>query len=151
MEIERLIIMVRNAGYFILFVVALIGCDSNEKPVYPVYPVKGTVKYSDGKPLTDGWIEFTSMAGETKGRNSNSKIDKDGNFEMETFARGKGAYAGPVVAVISEPASEFDPETGGVKKSNVKVLEKYKNYETSGLKYEIEKKENSINIIIDRK
>jgi hypothetical protein len=91
------------------------------------------------------------MAGETKGRNSNSKIDKDGNFEMETFARGKGAYAGPVTAVISEPASEFDPETGGVKKSDVKVLEKYKNYETSGLKYDIEKKDNTLNIIIDRK
>lgn len=59
---------------------------------------------------------------------------------METFARGKGAYAGPVTAVISEPASEFDAEKGDVKKSEVKVLEKYKNYDTSGLKYEIEKK-----------
>ena len=129
----------------------LIGCETNEKPTFPVYPVKGTVKYADGKPLTDGWIEFTSQTGETKGRNSNSKIDKDGNFEMETFARGKGAYAGPVTAVISEPASEFDPEKGDVKKSEVKVLEKYKNYETSGLKYEIEKKDNTLNIIIDRK
>lgn len=151
MDVERLNIMVRNIACLILFMSVLVGCDTNDKPVFPVYPVKGTVKYADGKPLTDGWIEFTSMAGETKGRNSNSKIDKDGNFEMETFARGKGAYAGPVTAVISEPASEFDPETGGVKKSDVKVLEKYKNYETSGLKYDIEKKDNTLNIIIDRK
>lgn len=141
-------------GKFVCLIVllsGLIGCETNEKPIFPVYPVKGTVKYADGKPLTDGWIEFTSQAGETKGRNSNSKIDKDGSFEMETFARGKGAYAGPVTAVISEPASEFDPETGGVKNPGVKVLEKYKNYETSGLKFEIEKKDNTLNIIIDRK
>lgn len=143
--------MTRKIGCLILFLSGLIGCDTNDKPVFPVYSVKGTVKYADGKPLTDGWIEFTSQAGETKGRNSNSKIDKDGNFEMETFARGKGAYAGPVTAVISEPASEFDPEKGDVKKPDVKVLEKYKNYDTSGLKYEIEKKDNTLNIIIDRK
>ena len=135
----------------LVVILGLNGCETNEKPIFPVYPVKGTVKYADGKPLTDGWIEFTSQAGETKGRNSNSNIDKDGSFEMETFARGKGAYAGPVTAVISEPASEFDPETGGVKNPGVKVLEKYKNYETSGLKYEIEKKDNTLNIIIDRK
>ncbi len=135
----------------LVVILGLNGCETNEKPIFPVYPVKGTVKYADGKPLIDGWIEFTSQAGETKGRNSNSKIDKDGSFEMETFARGKGAYAGPVTAVISEPASEFDPETGGVKNPGVKVLEKYKNYETSGLKYEIEKKDNTLNIIIDRK
>ena len=88
----------------LVVILGLNGCETNEKPIFPVYPVKGTVKYADGKPLIDGWIEFTSQAGETKGRNSNSKIDKDGSFEMETFARGKGAYAGPVTAVISEPA-----------------------------------------------
>ena len=142
--------MAKNVLFFCLFLSGLTGC-GNEQPVFPVYPVKGTVKYTDGKPLTDGWIEFTSQAPETKGRNSNSKIDKDGNFEMESFGRGKGAYAGPVTAVISEPASEFDPATGGVKTSSVKVLEKYKNYDTSGLKYEIEKKENTLNIIIQRK
>jgi hypothetical protein len=143
--------MNRNFVCLLVLLSGLIGCDTNEKPVFPVYPVKGTVKYDDGKPLTDCWIEFTSQAGETKGRNSNSKIDKDGNFEMETFARGKGAYAGPVTAVISEPAPKSESETEEVKILHDKVLEKYKNYETSGLKFDIEKKDNTLNIIIDRK
>ena len=80
--------MNKNLLFLCLFLICLTGC-GNEQPVFPVYPVKGTVKYTDGKPLTDGWIEFTSQAPETKGRNSNSKIDKDGNFEMESFGRGK--------------------------------------------------------------
>ena len=84
-NLKNIIIFSLSSACLILLMSILVGCDTNDKPVFPVYPVKGTVKYADGKPLTDGWIEFTSMAGETKGRNSNSKIDKDGNFEMETF------------------------------------------------------------------
>jgi len=141
--------MIRIFVCLLVLLSGLIGCDTNERPVFPVYPVKGTVKYDDGQPVVDGWIEFTYQAGETKGRNSNSKIDKEGKFEMETFARGKGAYAGPVTAVISEPSS--NSETEEVKIPNDKILEKYKNYETSGLKFEIDKKDNTLNIIIDRK
>ena len=86
--------MNRNFVCLLVLLSGLIGCDTNEKPVFPVYPVKGTVKYDDGKPLTDCWIEFTSQAGETKGRNSNSKIDKDGNLSEDAWSSLKQLFLG---------------------------------------------------------
>ncbi|GEM_PF-227401 len=132
----------------LLAIITVSGCES--KPDFPIYSVKGLVKFTDGNPVSDGWIEFSSQAPETKGRNSNSRIAKDGTFEMETFARGKGAYAGPVEAVISTPVAEFDPEKGDVKKPEVNIPEKYRDYKTSGLTYQIEKKDNTLNITIER-
>jgi len=124
------------------------GC--GEKKI-PVYPVKGTVKFKDGKPLPGGFVEFVCQDGEAKGRNSNSKIEKDGSFELESFGQGKGAYAGTNLVTVHPLGVEFDAEKGKEVRPEVSVPEKYKDYATSGLKFTIEAKENKIDIVIDRK
>lgn len=124
------------------------GC--GEKKI-PVYPVKGTVKFSDGKPVSGGFVEFVCQDGEAKGRNSNSKIEKDGSFELESFAQGKGAYAGTSLVTVHSLPTGYDAEKGKEVPPEVSIPDKYKDYATSGLKFTIEAKENKIDIVIDRK
>ncbi|MSR32021.1 MAG: hypothetical protein EXR99_10995 [Gemmataceae bacterium] len=131
-----------------LMITALVGCGGGEPAIYPV---KGTVKYSQGKAVTGGIIEFTSQAPESKGKNSSGNIQPDGSFELETPGRGKGAYAGDALVILVNPPSEFDPTKGDVKKQSVFIPNRYSSYQSSSLKAKVEPKENSISLVIDPK
>ncbi|MSR32020.1 MAG: hypothetical protein EXR99_10990 [Gemmataceae bacterium] len=152
-----------RTGFLGLLALTLAGCGGEGTSVspntaIPVYSVKGTVKFKDGKVVTEGLVEFVSQAEVTKGRSSTAKVKPDGSYELETFDKGKGAFAGPSLARItplihgSGPAvdDEGNPIEGKVeKKAASSIPAKYNDYKTSGLSFTIEKKENVIDIVLE--
>lgn len=137
--------------FFLCFGIFLLPGCGGSGPSIPVYPVKGTVKFADGKPVTAGFVEFVCQEGEGKGRNSNSKIAADGSFELESFDKGKGAYAGIAKVTVHPLPTEFNAEKGKEVPPEVSIPDKYKNYDTSGLQFTVDKKDNKFDIVIERK
>jgi hypothetical protein len=93
------------------------GCAKEEMP--KTYPVKGKVVLKNGKPLTGGFITFTSVTNpELRGY---GEIAKDGTFTLDTIAltsrarseRLAGAVEGEFHVNIRPAGSIPDDGTGG--------------------------------------
>jgi hypothetical protein len=89
--------------------------------------VTGTVKYTDGTPVTQGEVRF-----ETDTFTASGKINPDGSYALgsvkATDGVPKGHYA---VAVIAAEAGTMSDE--GIMPGKVLVAEKYMSARTSGL------------------
>ncbi len=90
--------------------VVLAGCSGNSPAT--TFQVSGTVKLSDGQPLTAGRILF--RPDKDSKYSARGGINQDGAFELTTFKEGDGAIAGvhkvmitPEVdrAALDEPAA----------------------------------------------
>src|SRR3954453_14239622 len=95
------------AGLGVL-VLAAAGCGETRPKVYPA---EGKVVFADGKPVTEGSVEFELDSTEHKvGKNPRSAIGPDGHFKLTTFDEGDGAAAGEHRVVVLPPLRE--PTTG---------------------------------------
>lgn len=93
------------------------------------YPVNGTVKFADGKPLDGGTVVFEKIDEDVKKRKSvPAEIGTDGRFALEAPA---GDYR-----VLLAPAT---PASGGPEGSaRTWVFEqKYGSFDTSGLTFTV--------------
>ena len=61
------------------------GCVRTNATAPKTYAAKGKVVYSDGTPMTSGFIEFQSV--KHPGLRINAEIKKDGTFTLETHWR----------------------------------------------------------------
>jgi hypothetical protein len=107
----------------------LLGCSDK-------YPVKGTVQFSDGTPLTGGMIIFEHEAGATSGY---SGIGPDGSFEI-TYddpqdGLPKGAYR---IAVRPPSPSGMTAEQKKKMKPRGGIALKYLQPETSEITVQID-------------
>ena len=109
----------------------LAGCSSGDMETYPV---RGTVKYQDGSPLTGGEIVF-SQPGKAR---ADGVIKEDGTFELGTYAKGDGAPPGKYEVSISTYGS------GG------SLHQKYADARTSGLSYTVTEGDNHFDIKVDK-
>ena len=82
-------------SYLIVFVslLCVVGCGDG-RPTR--VPVSGQVTI-DGKPLTEGTIQFYPVAG---GRQSGTSIGEDGRFVLTTFEQGDGIPVGDYSVAI---------------------------------------------------
>jgi hypothetical protein len=99
------------------------------------YPVEGTVKFRDGKPLFGGSVEFQPV-GEQKGKiSSRGYISPEGTFRMGTFKPGDGAIEGKhrVLVISPLPPGALDP----TKPPKPFIHPRFQSYDTSGLEFTV--------------
>ncbi len=87
------------------------ACSSEPKPPR-VYPVKGTVAFTDGQPVSKGLIEFKSL--EEQAPTSVGNLGPDGSFTLATLANSRkypGAREGPHQVIVHLPINP--DQTGG--------------------------------------
>ena len=74
------------------------GCQEGREATYPV---RGLVRFSDGKPVRFGTVEFRSAA---NGHIARGVVDQSGRFTLGTFAAADGAVAGTHQAIVVQLA-----------------------------------------------
>ena len=128
----------------IVWLFVLAGC--SEQP--ETYLVHGMVVYPDGKPLSQGTVEFETTREEIP-ITASAEIESDGTFQLGTFAAKDGAVAGRHrVAVIAD----FEIGTGAERPGVIPppVLDpRYREFHTSGLEFEIKPQKNNIMVEVD--
>jgi hypothetical protein len=121
---------VRLAGLAWLAAVFLSGCGPRDR-----HYVTGTVRYTDGAPLTDGRLVI--RYGDDAMLQANAYLQPDGSFRVGEVKDGDGMRAGTVTVGVLGISQIYHP-TGGVK--NVYHCDpKYFDPETSGLVFEVPK------------
>jgi hypothetical protein len=111
----------------------------------PVYPVAGRVVFPDGSPVKTGIVEFESVE---HGTASTGRIDDNGNFVLRTYTPSDGAPAGSHKAIVFQMVIS-DGTIKHEKDHGLPVKYMYRNYDTSGLKFEIEPQENKLTITVE--
>ncbi|MHC4177951.1 MAG: hypothetical protein ACYSWU_10610 [Planctomycetota bacterium] len=143
MNTDRFAIRPRRWLFCSLGLIVLAGCsDSPEK----TYPVRGVVTV-DGRPLEGGSVLFESVEPGSSGRRytARASIDSQGRYRLTTFQTHDGATAGRHRAVVLPDRSQAtdDPNAPPLP---VTVPPKYSALETTDLEYEVQPRDNTINI-----
>jgi hypothetical protein len=128
-----------------LLLAAASGCSGGNPKTHPV---RGTVRFPDGKPLTHGTVEFELTDAE-KPITATGQIREDGTFVLGTFAPDDGAIAGRHRAVVIA-----DQQIGtGVERPGVlppsALHPRFRDFKTSGLEFTVEPGENEITIPVE--
>src|SRR5271157_3126462 len=122
-----------------LMISGLSGCGEPTYPTPTVYPVKGQILLSDGKPLTSGQVVLVS----NQDVEFPGKVGSDGRFSIKCAA-GDGAPEGEyTVRIDPEP----QPWSAGRAKKGAASLPfpaKYADDTTSGLKVTVKPGENDL-------
>jgi hypothetical protein len=114
-----------------VLIAAFSGCRQNDVQLYPVH---GKVTYSDGAPLSDGWVSFRPIEGENK-VTARGQIRSDGTFELTTFEAGDGAVSGRNQVLVMPP-TYGDRE--GPQAARPKSFDRhFSNFATSGLEFDV--------------
>jgi hypothetical protein len=128
----------------LLFVVAS-GC-SNGNPT--TYPVRGEVRFPDGRPLTKGSVEF-ELQDQKMPITATGQISEDGTFVLGTFELDDGAVAGRHRAVV---IADHQIGTGVERPGKLPppaLHPRFRDFKTSGLEFTVEPGENKIIIEVD--
>ena len=126
---------------------AISGCSDGNPPTYSV---TGTIKFTDGQPLTTGTIEFEAQDHELA-ITATGDIDAEGRFTLGTFKRNGGAIKGRHrVAIISDfQIGNAEERPGRIPKSKLNPM--YRSFETSGLEKVVEAGENNFDFVVEYK
>lgn len=111
-------------GLLLVVVVGVLGCRAKVRAISKTYPVHGKVTFKDGKPLTEGAVQFQPE--QDPYVTTASPVGPDGSYSLSSFGDGhqqaKGAVPGPnrvlVTIVHSSPASQ----PGGATQSGVSMV-----------------------------
>lgn len=111
-----------------LALAGLLGCEQRQQ----VVPVSGKVLYKD-QPLTSGSVMFQPEAGIP----STGTIGADGTFTLSTYDVGDGATVGKnKVRVVSTQVVDQNPDQEA-KVGGSLIPEKYNNFGTTPLEFEV--------------
>ena len=128
-----------------LTILSLVGCSDADRQIYPV---RGIVRFTDGKALRDGSVEF-EIIGQKKAITARGILQPDGSFVLGTFTLDDGALVGKhQVAVISNLNSGSLHERPGLLQKAV-LHEKYRSYQSAGLEFEVKPETNNFVIEVD--
>ena len=123
-----------NLNWILVTVLVLVGCGGGKQPTYRA---GGNVRFTDGTPLTAGWVSFRSLDDE-KHVAATGNVKFDGTFELTTFSPGDGAVAGRHQALVMAPVFRNERETLPYEPTKLPaplVDRQYSNFETSGLEF----------------
>jgi hypothetical protein len=161
-NIDRIVEISALAAFAVLGSIAS-GC-GNGRPA--TYPVEGSVRFEDGRPVPVGNVEFRSDEG---GKIARGKIDQQGHFVLGTFCADDGAVAGLHHVIVVQ---SFDPilwdsgrlerpqdvSTGDDQPDRVEqdhehepmfVSRHFASYATSGLTVEVDpQRENVVELVV---
>ncbi|GHT18831.1 hypothetical protein FACS1894189_7150 [Planctomycetales bacterium] len=114
----------------------MLGCSQN-------VPLTGTVKFSDGTPLTTGTISFT----DAKGSQARGDIDSAGRYVVGFKGIGDGLPSGEYQIAVS--AFEYKDE--GKNRITTQLVDvKFMNKDTSGLRVTIDKSVRTHDVTVER-
>lgn len=141
-----MIIHPQTAGCWLacLAALALAGCGRRD-----LHPVSGTVRFSDGSPLTTGRVVATYAPPAAYG--GWGYIKPDGTFTLGSFTPTDGIRPGTVqVAITFAYESEGQPGSDGMStKQKPLVHKRFESPETSGLSFEIPR-QTTWDIVVER-
>lgn len=139
-----------------VLVTAAVGC----APEPNTATVRGSVTYK-GKPLTSGLVLFYTEANANANETpvASAVIQGDGAYVTDLVPKGKVIAAidpAPLASIAhlfaGGPKPKDGPEPLGASappKSGVRLADKYKRPETSGLKYTIDSRKQTIDIVLE--
>jgi hypothetical protein len=135
----------KNIALVALLFVAVTGCsDGNPR----TYPVRGEVRFPDGRPLTRGTVEF-ELLDQEKPITATGEISEDGTFVLGTFKLDDGAIAGRHrAAVIADHEIGTGAERPGTLPPTA-LDPRYRDFKTSGLEFTVEPGKNEIVIKVE--
>tara|TARA_R110002111_G_scaffold261826_1_gene335769 strand:+ start:27062 stop:27520 length:459 start_codon:yes stop_codon:yes gene_type:complete len=115
----------RNLFFILLMTIGCTACsgpteDKWTKDRPKTYPVTGTVTF-EGKPLEAATIVFQSTGGTPQAAVGRS--DKEGHFQLRTFADGDGAIAGEHNVTITCIKTEGPPEGANLDEIDIVIKE----------------------------
>ena len=123
----------------------LVGCDSGT----PKHPVRGKVAYRDGSPLTGGMVEFQRPGDVVS---AVAYIQPDGTYELMTSDLADGAPEGNYqVRVLPDESEEDDGDGTRKVPPGPKLHPRYKQYDTSGLTFQVASGDNTFDIVVERR
>ena len=121
------------------------GCGGKE---HDTHPVRGLVRFPDGKLLRNGSVEF-EISRPSQPVTARGKIRPDGTFVLGTYQLDDGAFAGKHRAiVIAEQDIGNGPERPGVIQGSP-IDAKYRDFSKSGLEFEVKPGNNDIIIELE--
>ena len=112
----------------------LVGCSRGKEPTYRTV---GTVSFTDGTPLTAGWVSFRSL---DSGKNvtARGQIQPDGSFELSTFFPQDGAVEGRHQAVVVAVSFHNERELPTNTPPPPPLVDpRFANFTTSGLEFAV--------------
>lgn len=124
----------------ILFLITLVGCGPK------LYPVEGTVVWTDGKPVTElvgGSVNFEPE--DAKGKSATSPIGPEARYQLYTAKPGDGVSAGSYRVTISPPLSA-NPD----KPTRSVLHQDYERLETTKLKVTVAEQKNDLPLKLER-
>jgi hypothetical protein len=142
-----LFLLVQRYHRWLLPVLCLVttGCTDPEQRTYEV---RGLVRYTDGKLLRDGTVEFEVMDRKNP-MTATGDIQPDGTFELGTFEMADGAVAGRHRVVVIADQNDASRHERPWLLPTVKLHPKYRAFDTSGLQYEVKPESNHFVIDVE--
>lgn len=128
-----------------LILLVMAGCSSSEEKTYEV---RGLVRYTDGKLLREGSVEFERMNAK-KPITATGRIQPDGTFELGTFGLTDGAVAGQHRVVVIAGQNEASRHERPWLLPSIKLHPKYRDFKTSGLQFEVKPESNHFVIEVE--
>lgn len=111
------------------------------------YPVRGTVTFEDGAPLTKGLVVMEGSRGEGGDLvMARGEVHADGSYQLSTNLPGDGVPPGKYRVLIGSMDLSDLPDD----KKNIPFEHKYLKFETSGLEYEVKSGPNDYPIKLTR-
>ena len=95
------------------------------------YPVAGSVRFSDGKPLPGAIVSFRSVDG-GKPTTARGRTDSDGRFRLTTIKSDDGAVLGKHQVLVAVPVVESDGPF-----ARPRLDHRFSDYSTSGLEFSV--------------
>jgi hypothetical protein len=129
----------------LLLCVSWTGCTDSKDATYEV---RGLVRYTDGKLLRDGTVEFGSMDRD-KSITATGDIHPDGTFELGTFELADGAVVGRHRVVVIADSNDSSRHERPWLLPKVLLHPKYRSFDTSGLQYEVKPESNHFVIEVE--
>ena len=128
-------------------VAAIVGCSEAPK----TYPVRGIVRFPDGKLLQSGSIEFEGAIDRKERVVARGMVGADGSFVLGTYTVDDGAVLGEHrVVVISDQIIGNSIERPELLEERPQQLHpKYRDFNRSGLVFTVEPKENEFLVEVD--
>jgi hypothetical protein len=138
--------MPRHSTVFVSTALLLVlsGCDSQPE----TFLVHGMVVYPDGKPLTEGTVEFETL-NLKKPITASGEINEDGTFQLGTYEVNDGAIAGKHRAAV---IANYEIGTGAERPGLIPppMLDpKFSDFITSTLEFEVTSSTNNILVEVD--
>jgi hypothetical protein len=129
-----------RVGVILLILLAVGGCGT------PLYPVRGTVTFEDGTPVSSGGMVIFEKEEGNRIVMARGAIQANGSYQLSTYKPEDGAPAGKYRVRLIPP----EPDVDGRKLPGPTFDRRYRDFKTSELEFEVKAGPNEYPIRVTR-